>query len=163
MIAAGLAAWHFRAVDHDRDGPGAVRNKLAARTNADWLLPLDDDDLIDADYLDVMLPHCEDADVVYSWCRVEDHGEGLEPWSPNRLFTPETLLHYNYIPVTALYSHAIWDRVGGMPAAGEVEDHKFHLRLLAAGARYRCVDQQLWTYRRGISGSRNEWVDNVAA
>lgn len=139
-----------------------MRNRLAGSSDADWFLPLDDDDLLDQDCVEQLLAASDGADVVYPWCRVQDHGE-LEPWSPNRLYRPEPLVGeqgrpFNYIPVTALISAELWREVGGMPQAPHAEDFLFWRRCIGAGARFRCLPEVLWTYRRGSSGSRNLWA-----
>ena len=150
---------HLIGDDIDREGPSRVRNRLADSTDAEWLLPLDDDDLLDAAFIQTLLPHLESADIVYPWCRVTDHAPNLEPWSPNRLYRPEPLLNYNYIPVTAMIRHETWDAVGGMPIVPHGEDWRFWRLMVAAGARVKCVPEVLWTYRRGIAGSRNLWTE----
>ncbi len=150
---------HLVGVDEKREGPSEIRNRLAADSPADWLLPLDDDDLLDPDFLEVLSPHLDGADVVYGWCRVE----GKDDWSPNRLFRPDPLLSYNFIPVTALIRAELWRDVGGFRTE-RVEDWRFWQRCLAAGARFRCVDEILWTYRIGVSeSSRNDWTSMTAA
>ncbi len=153
---------HLVAMDDAREGPSVVRNWLAARADpaVEWLLPLDDDDLLDPDCVQELLSHSGACDVIYPWCRVQDFAEGLEPWCPNRLFNAETLLAYNYIPVTCLIRKSLWDEVGGMPNLPHAEDWRFFKRCLAAGAVFRCVDEVLWTYRRSIAGSRNLWTND---
>ena len=152
---------HLVGVDSDREGPAAIRNRLAASSNADWFLPVDDDDLIDPDCIAVLVAASGGADVVYPWCRVFD-AEPMELWTPNRLFRPERMLEFNYIPVTALVSSQLWRAVGGMPEGVPLEDYRFWRKCLAAGARFRCVDEVLWTYRRGMAGSRNQWAAAAA-
>lgn len=142
---------HLVGVDVDRQGPGLVRNQLAASTNADWLLPVDDDDLLDPDCLEVLSGHLEGADVIYPWCRVD----GLDTWTPNRLFRPEPLLTFNFIPVTALIRAELWREVDGMRDE-PYEDWRFWQRCLGLGARFKCVDEVLWTYRIQ-AGTRNQW------
>lgn len=164
VSAQTVAAEHLVGVDVSREGPATIRNRLAADTDADWLIPLDDDDLVDADFVERLTPHLDGADVVYPWCRVKDFLPGLPPWTPNRLFRAENLLRFNFIPVTAMVSHELWDAVGGMPENVANEDWRFWQRCLAEGARFRCVPEVVWTYRRGISSeSRNEWQSLAAA
>jgi glycosyltransferase involved in cell wall biosynthesis len=151
VAAQTVPCEHLVGVDAARVGPGAVRNRLAEGTDADWLLPLDDDDLLDLDYLETLLPHLTDADVIYPWCRVE----GKDDWTPNRLFRADPLLTFNYIPVTALIRRDLWAEVGGWRNE-PVEDFRFWQRCLGVGARFKCVDEVLWSYRIGV-GSRNEW------
>lgn len=153
VAAQTIACEHLVGVDTDREGPSAIRNRLAASTDADWLLPLDDDDLLDPGYLKALQPHLDGADVVYPWCRVE----GKPDWTPNRLYRPETLLRGNAIPVTSLIRRELWEQVGGWRRV-EFEDYDFWRRCLGAGARFRCVPEVLWTYRIMESGtSRNYW------
>lgn len=166
VAAQTVSVEHLVGVDDDRRGPSATRNRLAGSSDADWFLPLDDDDLIDPDCVQQLLASAGDADVVYPWCRVVDFGE-QEPWCPNRLYRPEPLVGegvrpYNYIPVTALVRASLWREVGGMPQAGHAEDFLFWRRCIGAGARFRCVPEVLWSYRRGLSGSRNQWAAAAA-
>lgn len=159
--AQTMGCLHLRGLDKKRVGPAVVRNRLAASTDAEWLIPLDDDDLIDPAFLETLAPHLPGADIVYPWCRVQDH-QPLAPWTPNRLFRAETLLRFNYIPVTALIRHTLWDKVGGMPEKVQTEDWLMWLACLAEGARFKCVPEILWTYRRGMAGSRNQWQTTAA-
>lgn len=153
---------HLVGVDRDREGPSVIRNRLAESSDADWFLPLDDDDLLDPDCVERAQCFSADADVVIPWCRVEDHDPRLEPWSPNRLFRPESMLLYNHVPVSALVRAELWRDVGGMPVMGHGEDWAFWKRCLAEGARFRVVPEVLWSYRRGLSGSRNQWAAAAA-
>lgn len=160
--AQTFSVQHLVGVDEAREGPAKIRNRLAADSHADWYLPLDDDDLLDPECVELLLAASDGADVIYPWCRVEDHADGLEPWSPNRLFRPEPLLNFNYIPVTALVRAELWREVGGMPDAPHAEDWLFWKRCLGAGARFKCLPECLWAYRRGLSGSRNQWAASTA-
>ncbi len=45
VLAQTVPVQHLVWIDHDREGPAAIRNRLAKETGADWLLALDDDDL----------------------------------------------------------------------------------------------------------------------
>lgn len=145
---------HLVAVDEFGAGPSRVRNALAARTDADWLLFLDDDDLLDPECVEVLLDRAGEADVAYPFCRVE----GKPDWSPNRLHHADTLLRFNYIPVVALVRAEAFRAVGGFRPLPQFEDWDLWKRMLAAGLRFRCVPEVLWTYRILASGeSRNEW------
>lgn len=86
----------------------------------------------------------------------------MEPWTPNRLFRPESMLKYNFVPVTSLVRAEVWRSVGGMPQASHAEDWLFWKKCIGAGARFRVVEEVLWSYRRGMSGSRNQWAAKAA-
>lgn len=126
----------------DHRGPGPVRNDLAVRAKGRWLLFLDDDDLLDPDYLDVVGPHLRYADVVYPWCRVE----GEPGFNPNSYWSAEELRQRNFIPATAMVRKRLFRQVGGFPNEA-LEDWGLWLRLLNAGARFCCVPIECWTYR----------------
>lgn len=160
VAAQTVPVTHLVGVDEAREGPSAIRNRLAAASDADWYLPLDDDDLLNPDCVETLLAASRDADVVVPWCRVQDHAP-MEPWTPNRLFRPETMLTYNFVPVTALVRAQLWRDLGGMPD-GQTEDWRFWKRAISEGARFRVVPEVLWTYRRGMSGSRNQWAAQAA-
>lgn len=148
---------HLVAVDRHQQGPATIRNRLARQAASEWLLPLDDDDTIDPDCARALLAASGQADIVIPWCRVEDD-PGMEAWSPNRLFRPDTLIVHNFVPVTALVRRELWLAVGGQPEGVTTEDWRFWKRCLAAGARFKVLPELLWTYRR-FAGSRNEWKE----
>jgi glycosyltransferase involved in cell wall biosynthesis len=165
VAAQTFPVTHLVGVDEAREGPSAIRNRLAAASNTDWLLPLDDDDLLDPDCVEALLAAAyldgitdkeaaaPAADVIYPWCRVEG-----STWSPNRLFRAKALAQTNFIPVTALISRAMWEKVGGWRPAPHSEDWIFWRDCLQAGATFTCVPEVLWTYRiRAAGTSRNEW------
>lgn len=162
MEAQTVAVSHLVGVDEAREGPAAIRNRLAAASDADWFLPLDDDDLLDEDAVEQLLAASTGADVIYPWCRVVDCDPKLPPWTPNRLFRPEPLLEINFVPVTALVSEELWRATGGMPENVKLEDWRFWRRCAAEGARFRCLPEVVWTYRRGLAGSRNQWAASAA-
>jgi GT2 family glycosyltransferase len=139
VAAQTVPVAHLVHVDEDREGPAKARNLLALRADTEWLLPVDDDDLLDPDCVRVLLDS-SDGDVVYPWCRVE----GNPGWTPNRLFRPDTLLRHNFIPVTALVRRDLWLEVGGMDEElRQFEDFDFWRKCLAAGARFVCVPESV--------------------
>jgi hypothetical protein len=148
VVAAGLP--HLVQVDHERRGPGAVRNELAACVETEWLLCVDDDDLLLSHYLEVVRPELEHADVVYtSW-----YLTGAPDPQPLDRFDPDVLRIQNFIPVTAAVRTSSFRAVGGFRDV-PLEDHDLWLRLLDAGARFTYVPVVCWRYRRQ-PGSRTD-------
>lgn len=142
---------HLIGVDEDREGPSVIRNRLAETTDSEWLLPLDDDDLLDPEAVQLLLSAAGGADVVYPWCRVTGSS-----WSPNRLFSAKALEGQNFIPVTALIRRSLWETVKWR-VAPHSEDWIFWRDCVKAGAKFTCIPEVLWTYRINESGeSRNE-------
>lgn len=148
VAAVGLD--HLVEVDHERRGPAAIRNELAAQVDTDWLLCLDDDDLLLSHYLEVVAPELETADVVYtSW-----YLTGAPDPQPLDRFDAEILRVQNFIPVTAAVRTEMFRAVGGFRDV-PLEDHDLWLRLLDAGARFTYVPVVCWRYRRQ-PGSRTD-------
>jgi hypothetical protein len=145
---------HLVQVDWEREGPAALRNRMAGRARTPWLLFLDDDDLLLPNYVDVVSPFLADADVVYTaW---ELSGD-VAPEPMGGGFDADALRRFNYIPVTACVRSAAFAAVGGFPDVA-LEDHGLWLALLDAGFRFTCVPVKAWHYRRR-AGSRNVMVN----
>lgn len=139
---------HLIKLDWNNEGPASVRNELVSMADTEWILFLDDDDFLNEDYLEKIRSSSPYADVVYSWCNEEGFNAGLD-----REFNAEALRGANYIPVTACVRKSLFDQVGGFPITGAYEDWGLWIKLLDAGARFKCVQEKLWTYRRH-DGSR---------
>lgn len=133
---------HLVRVDYAKEGLAANRNALIAQVETEWFVPLDDDDILQKNFLERLLPHARGADVVYS--RVHVHGSD---WAPYRYsFDAKDLRRENYIPATALIRKSLWERLGGYRNV-RLEDWDFWLRALDAGAQFRHVQESLWIYR----------------
>lgn len=149
VTAAGLQ--HLVRLDVERRGPAAIRNELAAQVDTEWLLCLDDDDLLLSHYLEVVAPELETADVVYtSW-----YLTGAPDPQPYDVFDADVLRVQNFIPVTACIRTSLFRQVGGFRTDVPIEDHDLWLRLLDAGARFTYVPVVCWRYRRQ-PGSRTD-------
>lgn len=143
-------AAHLISLDYPHEGNIGRLNALARQADdlgCDWLALLADDDLLHPTFLERLEAHTTDADIVYPWCDVD----GRAGWSPNRLFDPEALQHGNYIPATAMIRTRLARDLGwwDINAPHGWEDWAFWKRALAAGARFVCVPERLWTYRFG--------------
>ena len=144
-------AAHLIAVDHARKGTAAVRNALAVSAlslDADWIAPLDDDDILYPHHLHTLLDTAkrEEADVVYSYCDVVGRA-----WNPNSPLDELRLRRENYIPITALISARVWETLDGWKDSSEVangwEDWDFWVRALDAGFRFANAPLVTWEYR----------------
>jgi glycosyltransferase involved in cell wall biosynthesis len=141
---------HLVALDEHREGPAVVRNRLVEQVTTEWVLFLDDDDLLLPHYVRTVGRHLADADVVYTnW-----YLTGADAPQPYPHFDPELLRRLNFIPVTACVRTEAFRAVGGFPDV-PLEDHGLWLALLAAGGRFKHVPVTCWRYRR-LPGSRNE-------
>lgn len=139
-------------------GPGAARNRgiTAMDKTVRWFVPLDADDYLQADALDVMVRAWSDGGgVIYSqW--YDDFGDEVKVYDPPdydaRLLLRKGMIH----AVTALYPMDAWREVGGFDESlTHWEDWDFHLRLAAAGICGTRIPAPLWTYRK-TKGKRRE-------
>lgn len=129
-------------VDSDRVGPAVLRNRLASGVQTEWLLPVDDDDLLAPDCVARLLDVSDDADIVYPWCRIDPGITALV----NKLWDRAGLHRMNYIPVTALIRRDTWNLLGGQRNV-PMEDWDFLRRADLHGCRFKCVPEVLWHYR----------------
>lgn len=144
---------HLIAVDENHEGPAAVRNELLADVKTEWVLFLDDDDLLFGNYLDAVTPLLADADVVYTAWQLTG---AIDP-VPLPRFDPDLLRQNNFIPVTACVRTEAIRAVGGFGDA-ELEDHELWLSLLDAGYRFAYTPVIAWHYRRSPQSRSNKGV-----
>lgn len=152
---------HLISVDHARAGSSAMRNAALQAARGEWIAVLDDDDLADPNHLERLLSGSDEADIVYTFCRVIG-----KDWNPNACYDETRLRSMNYIPATALVRTELLRSLGGWRDSAvcpsQLEDWDFWLRALDAGARFVCIPEVTWTYRfhggnkstRGESGAQ---------
>ena len=146
-----------------RLGPGMARNQAvgALDRSVKWFVPLDADDYLQADAIEVMVRAWDDGGgVIYSqW--YDDLGDHVSVYDPPdydaRLLLSKGMIH----AITALYPVAAWRQVGGFDTElTHWEDWDFHLRLADAGICGTKIPAPLWTYRKTLGKRREE---NMAA
>lgn len=137
---------HLVVVDENRVGPALIRNGLVRRSLAEWIVFLDDDDLLDPGFVELHLRHAlsHSADVVYSLCRYPENSERRPPITG---FDAVRLRRGNYIPVTALVRRSMFNKTAGFNPSARFEDHRLWLDMLDSGARFSHLPQVCWTYR----------------
>lgn len=139
-------------------GVAATRNRAIGTSSAKYILPLDDDDLIEPEYISKAVAVLEERpEVGIVYCLADLFGSVSGPWGLPP-FTMKRMLLDNCIFVSAVYRKSDWERVGGystsMPAR---EDHDFFLRLLKVGVEPYRLNQVLFHYRQHPA-SRNQIV-----
>lgn len=143
-------------LDAERIGLANMRNKLVDQVTTTWYLALDDDDVIYPTYVERVLPHFADADIVYTWCDKNfDYPTDLP-------FDGEALRQRNVIPATACIRTELLKEVGGYPTGVAHEDWGLWLKMLDVDARFVCVPERLWSYRRHDDGLHARVSQQVA-
>lgn len=143
---------HMVGVDFRREGPSAVRNRLAVNAAGDWLAFLDDDDVCYPRHLEVLLETASAAKAGLAWsaCDVE----GRPGWDVGHVCNYwDDLPHRNMIPVTVLVKRSAFAMVGGFPDVNP-EDWALWRRLMGEGVKFACSHEVTWKYRFG-GGNRS--------
>lgn len=145
---------------HPRGGIGSSLNAAVRAVDADYVLRLDDDDLIDPPYVEEAVSVAEaDPEVGIVYCRATVFGKIDEPWElPD--FKIGRILFDNLIFATALVKRDDWLTVGGYDETMRDgrEDHDFILRILGLGRRVERLEGRYFHYRRHGGASVNDAV-----
>ena len=162
-------------------GPGAARNAAARMATAEWVHFLDADDEIAPDFLAKVLPLArEGTDVVLSATEfvAEDTRKPFMLWKyPDEEFRDNALRAAIVHPVllhSSLVRRSVFETIRGFDEECRCwEDGDMHVRLAAAGARFRCIPDVLASsprHKRGTSGNdlychrcRLGFLENYAA
>lgn len=142
-------------------GPGGARNALLKMARAEWVHFLDADDELATDYLAKVLPHANEAtDVVLSACDFLGAGDRKfwTRWSyDDERFRSNALAATIASPVflhCSFIRHSKALEAGGFDEERRCyEDGDFHVRLAAAGGRFRCIPDVLAVSLRHAEGS----------
>ncbi|WP_010601856.1 glycosyltransferase family 2 protein [Pedobacter agri] len=141
----------FKVIQHPNAGLAFSRNVGISAAQGKYILPLDADNKIKADYIRKALPVLEnnEADIVYS--RPIFFGDV----TPDRIFSSRefdavSLLYGNYIDACAIYRKDVWHKNIGydeqMPYQG-LEDWDFWLNSYFNDFSFRFIEQELYYYR----------------
>lgn len=142
-------------------GAGAMRNLAARQARGEYLLPLDSDDLLLPDSVELLLEHAAPERVVYG--DVEYFGDKL---GIHRLpdYDLNNMLRMTGIaPVTALHTRAAWKAAGGWDESlSALEDVDYYLRLATIGVYGYHFDSVTLKYRKHV-GSRQHALEQDTA
>jgi hypothetical protein len=171
---------HLWAVDHHREGPAPVRNKLLADVTTELVGFVDDDDVLDPQHVELCAAALDEsgACVAYPWFRFNhprgwwprgeflqiQRADGSKVHAFGQPFDPDALEHNSFIPVTVIARTDCLRKVGGFPTPGtaewpheSTEEWGLWRRLVADGHSFVHVPTITWEYRvhgANTSGSR---------
>lgn len=150
------------AVDLDKEGSAATRNRALAAAATEFVAFLDDDDQFLPQHLE-LLSACQEstgADVVYPWPQMVGAGDP-RPDMFGKPFDAAELRRGSYIPVTSLVRTELaqiakfrWRR------DTPYDDHAFYLGLLNLDAKFVHLPQRTWLWNvtgQNTSGRPDRW------
>lgn len=147
-------AAHLIGVDHAGRGPAEVRQELVVAAATEWVVFLDDDDLLDPAFIATLLNIagrwcCE---VVIPYCRFD--GPPLPARYCNQPFDRAALADHGIFPITVLARRQSILDAGGFDPADRYEDWSLWNRMADRGCRFDVCTLPLWTYRTSHPGRR---------
>lgn len=136
------------AVDLDRQGSAATRNRALAAASTEFVAFLDDDDQFLPQHLELLAACAEStgADVVYSV--PEFAGRPPVNLRFGLPFDAEGLRSGNYIPVTVLARTELVNEAGGFhcPVGSIYDDWGCWLAMFALGAKFVHLPEVTWVW-----------------
>jgi glycosyltransferase involved in cell wall biosynthesis len=139
----------FKYIYQKNKGLSSARNYGIEHTNAKYILPLDCDDKISADYLMLAIAAFkmnESLKVVY--CKAEKFGAETGAWNLPA-YSHQNLCNMNMIFCTAVFKKSDWNLVGGYDAKmiNGLEDWEFWIAILKNGGEVMCLNAVCFFYR----------------
>lgn len=138
----------FKYFYKENGGLSSARNFGINLAKGEWILPLDSDDYISVNYLDLAKNHFNSEEVMVIYCNAEKFGADrgkLELKS----FTLQNLSQGNVIFCTAFFRRIDWEKVGGYDENLLLgyEDWEFWINILKDGGNVLKLDAICFFYR----------------
>ena len=153
--AAVATEMGVKLIQQPHSGPSAARNAGIAAATGSHILPLDADDILHKNFIEVTLRRRRDIVGTY----VQNFGTDNRLWRQNNLQpTYNDMMRENSLVVTCLFQRVIWETIGGFDTKFDgVEDWEFWVRALDRGYTAVIVPEVLFYYRHcdGPSVSKN--------
>jgi glycosyltransferase involved in cell wall biosynthesis len=152
-----LNARGIKVIRQENKGLGAARNAGVLASEGRYIFPLDADDHLRPDLLDLgikIIDSQPEIGVIYGDALC--FGSRNDRWRV-RPFDGNRLLDWNFIHASALYRRLIWEQSGGydtgMPVQG-LEDWDFWLGTYELGWRFEYVAEAFFEYRQAEQSIR---------
>ncbi len=154
----------FHVIQQPNSGLAKARNAGIEAAKGKYILPLDADNKIRADYIRKSLPILEanECDIVYA--KPDFFGDNIESRKfLTKKFNGTDLIHGNYIDACSIFKKSIWEENQGydenMPYQG-YEDWDFWLNSYFRGFRFHFLDEELYEYRILTNSMISKSLDN---
>ncbi|RKS45132.1 glycosyltransferase involved in cell wall biosynthesis [Gillisia mitskevichiae] len=146
----------FCYLEQGNKGVSNARNNGITRAEGEFILPLDADDKISKNYIELaILEFVENSNLKLVYCNAEKFGEVNGLWKLPT-FSLSNLANENLIFSSALYKKVDWKRIDGYDEKMENgwEDWEFWISLLKDGGEVKKIDE-IGFYYRIKQNSRN--------
>ncbi len=166
QVLRELESRGYNVVNQANQGLGASRNNGIRISRGRYILPLDADNRIRAEYIPKgvkILDEYPGVSVVYG--KPAYFGEvEISPSLQVTKFSLRKLLNGNFIDACALFRKSAWEECGGydvhMPFQG-VEDWDFWITLAIRGHGFHFIDEILFDYRVRPNSMRLDMQDSI--
>ena len=155
-VLSGFEADGLRVLHHEENrGPGAARSTALRSTQAEFIFPLDADDLAVAGVLGKMADRLEenpDAAVCFG-DYLEFGGSELVRAAPEQI-DPYRLAYTNEYPISALFRRRALEEAGAWSPIAAYEDWHLWMSLAEQGKTGVHLGPAVPTYQRRLHGTR---------
>lgn len=158
----------FKYLKKENEGLSSARNEGIAISLGKYILPLDADDILDADYLTKTVPVLEqnrELGIVSCYTRffknnIADSFYELKPQGDRTIN-----LHYvNQLVATSLFRKESWSAVGGYDETMKkgFEDWEFWLNITKRGWNFKIIPEFLFYYRKAQQSMLMQTIESHA-
>lgn len=134
-------------------GPGSARNRGILNAKGKYILPLDSDDMLRQDHLQLMVDVMGDREdlIVTSWLRLMNE-DGLiqnAPWAHVPTSYKDATTR-NFCICCSMFSKTSWQKINGYDENRVLigrEDWDFWIRLYQSGCQVHVIEDYLLLYR----------------
>jgi glycosyltransferase involved in cell wall biosynthesis len=158
----------FRYLEKKNGGLSSTRNFGIKQAKGDFILPLDADDILHPNYLQLLVPVLQQNNSLaivscyskFFFNNLETVTYELKPNGDNY----HNLLYVNQLIATSLYRKTCWEEVGGYDENMKkgFEDWEFWLAITKMGWQYKLIPQFLFYYRKSKQSMLVDTISNHA-
>lgn len=139
----------YSLIDIENQGVCVARNIGIEQAKGEFILPLDADDIISSDYLELGIKEFKNnRDLKLVYCKAEKFGGQNGLWNL-KPFSLNQLAYENMIFCSGLYKKSDWKRVEGYDQNMKhgLEDWDFWISMLKNGGEVKQLDKVCFYYR----------------